>query len=296
MIASQAESGIQPQIVETRLGPVEFVRTGEGPAVLLLHGAMGGWDQGLILGAAAVGPGFEFISVSRPGYLGTPLRVGASPTQQADLCGALLEALAIRRAAAIAVSGGGQCALQFALRRPERCAALVMISACCAPIPRQVPLRFRLMLRLAGIPGVAAKMRGKAGETTEAMAARSIPDPELRARTLGNPEAGLLFRANQRITCERMADRVRGTRNDIAQARAAFAYPVEEIRCPVLVVHGTEDEAAPYAPAESFAGRAPYGELLAIPGGRHVSLFTHLGPIRERVRRFLAAHLQEEVS
>jgi pimeloyl-ACP methyl ester carboxylesterase len=296
MIASRTETGTRPQIVETRLGPVECARTGEGPAVLLLHGAMGGWDQGLILGQAAVGPGYESIAVSRPGYLGTPLRLGPSPAEQADLCGALLDALEIRRSVVIAVSGGGQCALQLALRRPELCRALVMISACSAPIAGKVPLRFRLMLLAAAIPAVAAKMRRKADANFEAMAARSIPDAELRARTLGDAEVGPLFRKNQATTMSRIPERVPGTRNDIARARAPFAYPVEEIQAPALIVHGTEDDAAPYAHAESLAAKLPASELLTIPGGRHVSLFTHRGLIRERVTRFLEAHLQEEVS
>jgi pimeloyl-ACP methyl ester carboxylesterase len=296
MIACRSETGIQPQIIETRLGPVECARTGDGPAVLLLHGAMGGWDQGLILGQAAVGAGYEFIAVSRPGFLGTPLRLGVAPAQQADLCGALLDSLAIRRAAVIAVSGGGQCALQFALRHSEICAALVMISACSAPIPGNVPLRFRLMMLAASIPAVAAKMSRKAAENPEAMAARSIPDAEMLARTLGDAEVGPLFRANQAMAMSRFPERVPGTRNDIAQARAPFAYPVEQIRSPTLIVHGTEDQAAPYAHAEALAARVPGSELLTIPGGPHVSLFTHRGLIRERVTRLLEAHLREEVS
>jgi pimeloyl-ACP methyl ester carboxylesterase len=296
MIASRSEMGTRPRVVETSLGLVEYARRGEGPAVLLLHGAMGGWDQGLILGEAAVGAGYEFIAVSRPGYLGTPLRLGSTPMEQAELCGAVLDALEIRRAAAIAVSGGGQCALQFALRRPELCAALVMISACSAPIAGRVPLRFRLMLLAAGIPAVAEKMRRKAAENPEAMAARSIPDAALRARTLADQEVGPLFRANLASTMSRIPERVAGTRNDIAQARSPFVYPVEEIRAPALVIHGTEDEAAPHAHAESLAAKVRRSELLTIPGGRHVSLFTHRGPIKDTVTGFLKTHLREEVS
>jgi hypothetical protein len=37
----------EPVIVNTRRGPVEYAAHGEGPAaVLALHGAMGGYDQG----------------------------------------------------------------------------------------------------------------------------------------------------------------------------------------------------------------------------------------------------------
>jgi pimeloyl-ACP methyl ester carboxylesterase len=43
---------------------------------------------------------------------------------QADAVAALLDVLGIRTAAVMAVSGGGPCALQFALRHPQRCCAL----------------------------------------------------------------------------------------------------------------------------------------------------------------------------
>ncbi len=38
-----------PTLFNTRHGPIEYVASGEGPAVLALHGAMGGYDQGQIL-------------------------------------------------------------------------------------------------------------------------------------------------------------------------------------------------------------------------------------------------------
>ena len=279
-------------IIETLRGGVEYARSGEGPAVLLLHGAMGGFDQGLLLGRAAVGSaGFESIAVSRPGYLGTPLALGKAPEEQADLCAAVLDALAIPVAAVIAISGGGQCALQFALRHPGRCRALVMISACSAPLAVRVPFRFHLIAFLARFPAVVSRMRKKAADDPEGAARRAIPDPALCAQTLNDPEVGPLLREHLASTLERMADRLPGTRNDIRQSRAPFAYPLERIQAPALVVHGAKDEAVPFANAESLAARLPRGELLAIPDGRHVSLFTHRRLIQPRVSRFLELRL-----
>jgi pimeloyl-ACP methyl ester carboxylesterase len=283
---------VQPKLVATILGDVECARSGEGPALLLLHGAMGGYDQGLLLGRAAVGSSnFELIAPSRPGYLGTPIALGRAPEQQADLCAALLHALTIRQAAVVAISGGGQCALQFALRHPERCRALVMISACSAPITKRLPLRFHLLKLATRFPALAKAMRRKAAEDPERAARRSIPDPVLRARTLNDPEAGPLLVALQLSVMDRMAARMPGTQNDIVQSRTPFAYLLEQIRAPLLIVHGTEDEAAPFAQAESLAAKVPRAELVAIPGGRHVSIFTHREQIQPRIRDFLDLHL-----
>ncbi len=67
--------------------------------------------------------------MSRPGYLGTPLASGRSPADQARLYAALLGALGVRRAAVLAVSGGGPSALEFARLFPERCWAAVVVSS-----------------------------------------------------------------------------------------------------------------------------------------------------------------------
>jgi pimeloyl-ACP methyl ester carboxylesterase len=137
--------GPQPASIATNHGTVEYASLGEGPAVLSLHGAAGGYDQGLILARTIGSPGFRFLAVSRPGYFGTPLAVGPTPDAQADAVAALLDALGIRTAAVMAVSGGGPCALQFSLRHPQRCWALVMASACSAPLVSRPPLSFRLL-------------------------------------------------------------------------------------------------------------------------------------------------------
>ena len=43
------------EITKTDLGPVEFLSRGEGPAVLVFHGAPGGYDQAMLLGSSLRG-------------------------------------------------------------------------------------------------------------------------------------------------------------------------------------------------------------------------------------------------
>ena len=153
-----------PTIVKTRCGDIEYAEFGSGPAVLCLHGAMGGYDQSLTLARTVCAPAFRFLAVSRPGYLGTPLSSGKTAEEQADLCAALLDELKIEHVAAIAVSGGGPCALQFALRHPERCRGLVLVSTCGDTIDEKIPLRFHMMKGMVHFPKVVEKMRRKAME------------------------------------------------------------------------------------------------------------------------------------
>jgi 2-hydroxy-6-oxonona-2,4-dienedioate hydrolase len=114
-------------LAATSSGPIEYATVGTGPAVLFVHGAGGGFDQGLEFGRALAGEGFQVIAMSRFGYLRTPLATDAGAAAQADAHAGLLDALGIERAAIVGGSAGAPSALQFALRYPERTSALVLV-------------------------------------------------------------------------------------------------------------------------------------------------------------------------
>ncbi|HEY3269384.1 MAG TPA: alpha/beta hydrolase [Armatimonadota bacterium] len=276
-----------PVIVDTRCGPVEYAEFGDGPAVVALHGAMGGYDHSLLLARTIGAAGFRYIAVSRPGYLGSPLGSRKSPAQQADLCAALLDALGVPSAAVMAVSGGGPCALHFAMRHRERCGGLVLASTCGQRNVTPIPFSFHLMRFLVRWPAFERSMRKKALANIGAAAARSIADPAVLAHTMEDSEAGPLFTELLMSTCDRMAERMPGTENDIAVTRTTD-YPLEEVAVPALVIHGTADRLAPFSPhATALSSRIPGAELLALEGGEHVAIFTHLQEVRPRVARFL---------
>ena len=94
------------RIAETQCGPIEYAEMGEGPALLLVHGAGGGFDQGLEFGGELARRGYHVIAMSRFGYLRTPLPGDATPQPQADAHACLLDALGIERAAIAGVSAG----------------------------------------------------------------------------------------------------------------------------------------------------------------------------------------------
>jgi pimeloyl-ACP methyl ester carboxylesterase len=278
-----------PVLTQTARGQLEWAGLGDGPAVLCVHGAMGGWDQGLLLARTLGPPGFRYLAVSRPGYLGTELAAGRSPEEQADLFAALLDQLGIADAAVMAVSGGGPSAIQFALRHRDRCRGLVLVSTCAGRIDVPIPFAFTILKWMAGWPWLLARQRRAIDRDPDRAVRRSIPDPLLRARTLQDPEAGPLLLALQRSTLDRMALRLAGTENDIAITRSPLDWALEDVAVPALVIHGTADRVVPYPQhAVPLATRIPGAELLTVEGGDHVSIFTHHDACKARAVRFLS--------
>ncbi|WP_157223314.1 alpha/beta fold hydrolase [Rhodovulum sp. PH10] len=280
-----------PRRIATRGGDVECAVVGDGtgaPPVLALHGLLAGYDQAALHAACALGDGYRIVAPSRPGYLGTPLSVGASPAEQADVWANLLDALDIPSVAVAAFSAGSLSAFEFAVRHPDRCRGLVLVSACAARLDTAAPGWLHVLALISKIPPLARWLARQAVQNLERAAVRPIADPAMRARLLADPEAAALFAANLQSGMNRLAARLPGSRADHARLVALTDLPLARIAVPVLVVHGTADPYVPFAHAEILAAAIPGAETMTIAGGEHSCLFTHHAEIEARVRPFLA--------
>lgn len=278
----------QPAVADTSRGRIEYASFGSGPAVLCLHGAMGGYDQGLLLARTIGEPGYRYIGPSRPGYLGTPISSGRSPEEQADLFASLLDSLRVDRVAVMAVSGGGPSAIHFALRHRDRCWGLVLVSTCADRLESKPPLSFAIRKLLLRVPGMAAAARRKVLADPESAARRSVTNPELFDRLRRDSNAWALLCELQASTTDRMVQRFRGTDNDVHVSRTR-SYPLEDVRVPTLVVHGSADPMVPFeANGAAFARRIPGAKLVVLEGGEHAAIFTHRHEAQSAVTAFLA--------
>ena len=279
----------QPRRIDTRGGPVECVVTGEGPALLSVHGGIGGYDQGLRVAAAALGAARRtVIAVSRPGYLGTPLSAGATPAAQADLFADILDALHIGQADVIAISAGGPSAIEFAIRHPARCRSLALISACTGRLEVRLPMRVQALRVMARWPSLLTAILRRLARDPEKMAGWLISDPNARSAIRGDAESRALLIELQREILARLAPRMVGTEHDLRLMGAMDDLALEQVRVPVLALHGTADEIVSFVHAVAVAKRVRGAQVLAIEGGEHVCLFTHREAVRTHVRGFFA--------
>ena len=84
--------------------------------------------------------------------------------------------------------------------------------------------------------------------------------------------------------------RLSGMLNDARQIDSLDEIPLESIRVPTLVIHGTADEVVPYAQGVRSASRIPGAKFLPVLEGTHYCVLTHLELTRPAIMSFLKEH------
>jgi pimeloyl-ACP methyl ester carboxylesterase len=260
------------ELVTTPCGPIEYATSGAGPPVLIVHGAGGGFDQGLAFGGPLVARGYRVIATSRFGYLRTPLPVDASAAAQADAHACLLDALGVERAAVVCISAGAPSALQLALRHPERVGALVL-TVPAAFVPR---------------PGGAASVRTPSG--TQRLFGTALrwdfafwsirhvaPSVMIRALLGTPPELVARAEAPERMRVEAILDSIfpiserrLGLLNDALVTTHLERYPLESISAPTLTISVADDLYGTYDAARYMAEQIPHARFVGYTEGGHV--------------------------
>lgn len=278
---------IKPKIIKTEKGPIEYAEWGAGPAFVCLHGAMGGWDQSMILGKTMGCANYRYVAVSRPGYLGTPLSSGRQAEEQADLLFALLKELSLKDITLAAISGGGPCAVHFAAKYSELCRKLILVSTVGQPLTNHVPFSFKIMTGLAGVKPVVNFFKKQTESNLKKALSRSISDPDILDQTFKNAERMDLLKGILIGIFDRMKERVPGTRNDIKVSEESL-LPLEKITAQTLIIHGDRDTIVPFTDhGKVLYEKIQNATLCLLKGGEHVAIFTHRSQMMNTVNSFL---------
>ena len=284
------------EVAETARGPLEYRKEGEAPFILCVHGGPGGYDQGRLVAAAFAD--FGTISVSRPGYLRTPLATGRTFEEQADALAALLDALGIDRVAVYGASAGGPPSIHFAERHPDRIVALVLTCAVTTVYPVNVPAWARAMIfsdtgsRLQTwlfdrFPRATLKVLLAESSTFDAA------EKEAEAERILNDPARLEFTRALQYSLAPYGARRAGLENDLEQfARIEGPLPLEKIQCPTLICHGRRDGDVDHEHAETAHRLIPNSTLHTLEQGSHLVWCSEGAEEMLRVQReFVREHL-----
>lgn len=286
MSAIEAGLDAASRIADTSVGPLEYGELGEGEPLLIVHGAGGGYDQGLLLGRE-LGGNFRLIAPSRFGYLRTPVPEDSSPTAQAEAHVALLDYLGLAKVIVAAASAGAPSAIELTLRHPDRVSALILL------VPRayhpDCPAQADESMQSQAV------LRAVQGSANFAMwLAMRLSRPAV-VRFLGVPpqvEAKAPIAERERVTqimksLLPLSRRVRGILVD--GAARILPLPLERISRPVLIFSAEDDLYRTLPGAKLAAQHIAGSELHVLPTGGHL-MVGQMATVRRVIASFLKRH------
>jgi pimeloyl-ACP methyl ester carboxylesterase len=290
LAAAHARLAGASEVAATRCGPIEYAMAGTGPPILLVHGAGGGFDQGLAIGRSLAARGYRVIAMSRFGYLRTPLPTDASAAAQADAHACLLDALGLERAAVIGVSAGAPSSLQLAVRHPRRVAALVlMVPAAYVPraggaAPVHTPPGTRQLFDTALRSDFLFWAIRRAAPTLMIRALLGTP-PELVERADRAEQARIATMLDEILP---VSERRLGLLNDAAVTTNIARYPLEDVAAPTLTISAGDDLYGTYDSARYTAEQIRGARFVGYPDGGHM-LVGRDAEITDAIAELLAA-------
>ena len=255
------------ETIETSVGTLEYAIVGKGTSLLIVHGASGGFDQGLNMTGALATHGYRLIVPSRFGYLRSALPDKATVAMQADAYAELLDRIGADKVIVVSISAGAWSSLQFAIRHPQRCQALVlMVPADSLPAGMSIHggALVKAFVNSDFIAWAALKMmRAEAGKLMQTM--------------LGTDSAVVRAAApSERERVEQILDhllpvsaRVSGMQFDVRTAAAREPYPIDKIACPVLTISAEDDRFGTAVRAGYIAANVANGRAVIFPTGGH---------------------------
>ncbi len=293
----------ESSICETEMGPLEYAIIGEGSPVLSFHGGPGGYDQPLYLFDFFAEAGLSLISISRPGYLRTPLSTGKTIGEQADAAAALLDKLGYDKVGVVGASAGGPPTYEFAIRHPGKTAAIVVIDGICRKykMPDQAGkvqqalflsdpgLKFELMLG-----GLLPKSVVREILKTEGRLTKEELKERVRHVMTDDKKIGYVFSLFRSMYP--YSRRKEGVWNDVEQYGKIDRLDLGKITAPSLIIHGMKDADVDFGDGEYAASTIPGAEHLWIEDGTHLAFWTsdQAYECQETAVKFLKKYLVQE--
>ena len=242
---------------------------GDGPAVLFSHGFL--MDRTIFDHQVETLAGdYRCVRWDERGFGGTAATGEFTYWDSADDAVALLDHLGIDQAVFVGMSQGGFLSLRAALAHPDRVRALVLIDSAADTDDEETLDGYRGMLHVFEHGTDEAR-----ADVFQVVAGLILGDEELAAEWI--PKWQAIDPAQLTLAGGALLNR------DDISARLG------EIRCPVLSVHGTDDQAISLERALSLATVLPdHRGVIEVEGAAHAPNMTHPDVVDPALETFLA--------
>ena len=264
------------QVVRANGLDVAYERVGEGPLLVLVHGAGEDgrvWQPQL----AALADEFTVVAWDEPGAgRSSALPVGVGLTDYADCLAALIQALALGPAHVAGLSWGGTVVQELYRRHPELVGTLILVDTY-AGWKGSLPPE-EVDARVAGAREMLAARPERFDPTLPGLFAHGPPTefvPLLEAIAAG-------------VRPESLAAQL----HVMAEADQRDLLP--RIAVPTLLIWGELDVRSPLSVARQFEQAIPDAILVVIPGCGHVSNLERPERFNDVVRKFCHAHMTRQ--
>ena len=273
-------------VMQTRSGALEYAVTGQGPPIMMIHGTGGGFDQGLRFSNELIENGHQVIAPSRFGYLRSDFPPDASSENQADALIELLDHLGIDKIAVAGGSAGALSAVQFVLRYPDRCSALILLVPAANvkgtdPVEMTTFQQIMVNQLLTSDFWFWTAMRLAPNQLIGTLLAT---DPKL-LHTVSASERARAFTIVEELMP--VSKRSRGALNDGYLAGRPARINFRRIHVPTLIISAEDDRFGTAQTARDIAEQLPESRLVIYPSGGHIWL-GHDKDVADEISRFLA--------
>ena len=266
---------------------VNVCEMGEGPAVLLVHGHSGSW-QNWLENIPHLAQSHRVVAPDLPGFGRSEMPAERiSIEAYARIVAQLCQALGIGGAAIVGNSMGGFVGAQICVDFPDRVSGLVLVSA--AGLSTRYMGMSTDFFRRKSVRAFARATNGYAA-VPEARAQTLVRRPRLRRAVLA-----AVARHPDRLSAPLCAELIRGSGKPAAPyaTDAIMHYHlrdrVQDISCPTLVVWGEDDRLVPVESADLYERAIPGARKVVFPDTGHVPMLERPDAFNALLDEFLSS-------
>ena len=268
---AEAEYPATGQIIDVDGTKIHAFVEGQGPDLVLLHGAGGNLRDFTFSLSHALARDFRVIAFDRPGLgwsddLG---EAGTSPLMQAAVLQTAARKLGVTHPIVLGHSYGGAVAMAWALTDPDT-AGLVLVSGATMPWPGGLGTWYQVTASRLGGATVVPLITAFAGEARAQAAVEGIfaPDPV---------PAGYLDHVGAGLTLRRDSIRINARQVNALKPHLLLMEPnYDKLTLPVEIIHGTADTIVPATVhAIPLSKRLPNATLTLVEGAGHMIHHAH---------------------